>query len=101
MTESPEPASTTVAALEPFVSARELNLAHANERGPWPALYQLLDAYEKQHAELAVARVQIAAMQAVVEQARNYATQGSLLHQALVALSSAEDAATPHAPASH
>jgi hypothetical protein len=30
--------------------------AHANERGPWPALYQLLDAYEKQHAELAAAR---------------------------------------------
>lgn len=33
--------------IEPFANARELNLADASLNGPWPALYRLIDAYER------------------------------------------------------
>jgi len=37
--------------IEPFSSAREQYMADAELSGPWPALYRLIEAYERLHKE--------------------------------------------------
>jgi len=37
--------------IEPFSSAREQYMADAESSGPWPALYRLIEAYERLHKE--------------------------------------------------
>ena len=50
----PDHAPSTTGEVKPFANPREMYMTWANERGPWPALYGLLDAYARLTAQLKI-----------------------------------------------
>lgn len=54
--------------IEPFRTARELNMADAKLNGPWPALYRLIDAYQRVSAERDELRAEVTGLQAALRQ---------------------------------